>query len=146
MVTSLFRHERIQTTRAKARAVRSTAEKMITRAKVDTVHNRRTVGRDIKDKAVLAKLFVEIGPRFKERPGGYTRMLRIGERAGDASEMVLLELVDASTPSKAQTAPAESKSAKSGQASRKKETTKPRKPPKPRGGAAAAPDDNPADA
>ena len=93
MVTSLFLHERIRTTQAKAQAIRRTAEKMITRAKVDSVHNRRMVGRDLKDKAVLAKLFVEIGPRFKERPGGYTRILKIGLRPGDAAEMVLLELV-----------------------------------------------------
>ena len=93
MVTSLFKYERIRTTKAKAREIRRTAEKMITRAKVDSVHNRRMVARDIKDKAILAKLFVDIGPRFVARPGGYTRMLKIGRRAGDASEMVLLELV-----------------------------------------------------
>lgn len=93
MVTSLFKYERIRTTKAKAREIRRSAEKMITRAKVDSVHNRRMIARDIKDKAILAKLFVDIGPRFKERPGGYTRMLKIGHRRGDASEMVLLELV-----------------------------------------------------
>ena len=97
MVTSLFLHERIRTTKAKAQAIRRTAEKMITRAKVDSVHNRRMVGRDLKDKAVLAKLFVEIGPRFKERPGGYTRMLKIGPRPGDGAQMVLLELVGEAT-------------------------------------------------
>ena len=94
MVTSLFRHERIQTTKAKAQAIRRTAEKMITRAKIDSVHNRRMVARDIKDKSILAKLFTEIAPRFKDRPGGYTRVLKIGFRKGDASQMVLLELVD----------------------------------------------------
>src|SRR6056297_1780525 len=93
MVTSLFKYERIRTTKAKAREIRRTAEKMITRAKVDSVHNRRMIARDLKDKAILAKLFVEIGPRFRTRPGGYTRMLKIGHRAGDASEMVILELV-----------------------------------------------------
>lgn len=93
MVTSLFKYERIRTTKAKAREIRRTAEKMITRAKVDSVHNRRMVARDLKDKAILAKLFVDIAPRFKERPGGYTRMLKVGYRRGDASEMVLLELV-----------------------------------------------------
>lgn len=96
MVTSLFRHERITTTKAKARAIRRTAEKMVTRAKVDTVHNRRTIGKLIKDQAVLAKLFTDIGPRFKSRPGGYTRMLKIGQRYGDATEMVILELVERS--------------------------------------------------
>jgi large subunit ribosomal protein L17 len=94
MVTSLFKHERITTTKAKAQAIRRTAEKMITRAKVDSVHNRRMIARDLKDKSTLAKLFVEIAPRYKERPGGYTRVLKIGHRLGDAAEMVLLELVE----------------------------------------------------
>jgi large subunit ribosomal protein L17 len=94
MVTSLFRHEKVKTTKAKALEVRRAAEKMITRAKTDSVHNRRLVGRDIKDKAILAKLFVDIGPRFKDRPGGYTRILKLGPRPSDAAEMVLLELVD----------------------------------------------------
>ena len=94
MVTSLFKYERITTTKAKALAVRQNAEKMITRAKADSVHNRRMVGRRIKDQSVLAKLFTVIGPRFKERPGGYTRILKLGKREGDAAEMVLLELVE----------------------------------------------------
>ncbi len=98
MVTSLFRHERIRTTKAKAREIRRTAEKMITRAKVDSVHNRRMVGRDVKDQEILAKLFVDIAPRFVSRPGGYTRMLKIGRRSGDASEMVILELVREELP------------------------------------------------
>jgi large subunit ribosomal protein L17 len=94
MATSLFRYERITTTKAKALAVRRTAEKMITRAKVDSVHNRRTIGKDIKDKEILAKLFTEIGPRNANRPGGYTRILKIGKRKGDAADMVILELVE----------------------------------------------------
>lgn len=93
MATSLFRYERIKTTKAKALAIRRTAEKMITKAKNDSLHNRRMVGRDIKDQAVLAKLFTDIGPRYKSRPGGYTRILKLGHRQGDAAEMVLLELV-----------------------------------------------------
>lgn len=103
MLTSLFRYERIRTTKAKALAVRRTAEKMITRAKLDSVHNRRMINRDIKDQAVLAKMFTEIGPRFKERPGGYTRVLKLGPRASDAAEMVILELLpqDAEEPKKA---------------------------------------------
>ena len=87
MLTSLFRHERIRTTKAKALAVRRTAEKMITRSKVDSVHNRRMIGRDIKDKAILAKMFTEIGPRYQQRPGGYTRVLKLGPRRGDAAEI-----------------------------------------------------------
>ena len=94
MMTVLFKHERITTTRAKAKEVRREAEKMITRAKEDSVHNRRTVGKKITDEAILAKLFTELGPRFKERNGGYTRILRIGERKHDAADMVVLELVD----------------------------------------------------
>jgi large subunit ribosomal protein L17 len=94
MVTSLFTHERITTTQAKALAIRSVAEKMITRAKEDSVHNRRLVGARITDQAVLNKLFVEIAPRFKQRPGGYTRIYKLGQRPGDATEMVILELVD----------------------------------------------------
>ena len=93
MVTSLFKYERITTSKAKAREIRRTAEKMITRAKVDSVHNRRTVGKDIKDQEILAKLFTDIGPRFVSRPGGYTRMLKLGPRPTDATEMVILELV-----------------------------------------------------
>lgn len=93
MVTALVLHERIRTTSAKAKAIRRTAEKMVTRAGVDSVHNRRIIGRNIKDKAALAKLFTDIGPRFKERPGGYTRILKIGQRTSDGAEMVILEFV-----------------------------------------------------
>ncbi len=94
MVTSLFKYERIQTTKAKALEIRKTAEKMITRAKVDSVHNRRIIAKNITNKAVLNKLFTEIAPRFTERPGGYTRILKMGFRKGDAAEIVLLELVE----------------------------------------------------
>ena len=94
MVTALFRYERIRTTLAKARAVSRTAERLITRARADSVHNRRQAARRIGDKEVLAKLFTDIAVRFRERPGGYTRVVKLGQRYGDASEMVLLELVD----------------------------------------------------
>lgn len=94
MVISLFKYERIKTTKAKAREVRRIAEKLITRAKVDTVHNRRIVSKRIHEKSILAKLFKDIAPRFTSRPGGYTRILKLGQREGDASEMVLLELVE----------------------------------------------------
>lgn len=94
MVTSLFKYERIQTTKAKAIEVRRVAERLITRAKIDTVHNRRIIQKHIYDEAILAKLFNEIAPRFSERPGGYTRMLKLGKREGDASEIVFLELVE----------------------------------------------------
>lgn len=94
MVTSLFRYERVTTTQPKALEVRRTAEKLITRSKVDTVHNRRQVARFISDEAVLAKLFNDIGPRMKDRKGGYTRVLKLGFREGDAAEVAILELVD----------------------------------------------------
>ena len=93
MVTSLFRYERIETTKAKALEIRRMAEKMITRAKVDSVNTRRLVGRDIKDEAILAKLFTQIAPLFVDRNGGYTRILKTGNRLGDAAQMVILELV-----------------------------------------------------
>jgi large subunit ribosomal protein L17 len=94
MVTSLFRHERIKTTKAKALEIRRSAEKLITRAKVDSVHNRRIVSSRLFDEGIVAKLFTVIGPRMKERKGGYTRILKLGERYGDAAEVVILELVD----------------------------------------------------
>jgi large subunit ribosomal protein L17 len=94
MVTSLFRYERITTTKAKALEVRKAAEKLITRSKVDSVHNRRQAARYIQDETVLAKLFADIGPRMKDRTGGYTRILKLGFRQGDAADMVILELVD----------------------------------------------------
>jgi large subunit ribosomal protein L17 len=94
LIMALFTFERITTTKAKALAARQEAEKMITRAKVDSVHNRRIIGRRLTDEGVLAKLFVDIGPRFEKRPGGYTRILKLGQRYGDAAEMVILELVD----------------------------------------------------
>ncbi|HON88685.1 MAG TPA: 50S ribosomal protein L17 [Spirochaetia bacterium] len=94
MTTMLFKHERIITTKAKAIEVRRVAEKMITRAKEDSVHNRRVIASRIKDEAVLAKLFNEIGVRMKERNGGYTRILKLGMRKNDAAKLVVLELVD----------------------------------------------------
>lgn len=94
MVTSLFRFERITTTKSKALEVRKAAEKLITRSKVDSVHNRREVAKFIADEKILNKLFTEIGPRMKDRNGGYTRVLKIGFRQGDAADMVILELVD----------------------------------------------------
>lgn len=96
MVTSLFTHERITTTKSKALEVRRHAEKMVTRAKVDSVHNRREIAKTITQDDVLAKLFTVLGPRFKTRAGGYTRILKLGQRYGDAAEMVILEFVERS--------------------------------------------------
>jgi large subunit ribosomal protein L17 len=94
MVTSLFNHERITTTKAKAMEIRRAAEKLITRAKEDSVHNRRIVSSRLFDEGIVAKLFTDIAPRMKERMGGYTRVIKLGERQGDAAEVVILELVD----------------------------------------------------
>ena len=94
MVTSLLKYERIETTKAKALEVRKMAEKLITRGKTDSVHNRRVAARYIYDETVVNKLFKEIGPLFAERNGGYTRILKTGNRLGDAAEMVILELVE----------------------------------------------------
>jgi len=94
MVTSLFRYGRIKTTKAKALEIRRSAEKMITRAKLDSVHNRRIVSARLYDEGIVAKLFTDIAPRMKERNGGYTRVLKLGQRQGDAAQVVILELVD----------------------------------------------------
>lgn len=97
MVTSLFRHERIRTTAPKAKVARRYAERMITFGKRGTLHARRQAARFINDETVLKKLFEEIAPSFSERNGGYTRIVRIGVRRGDASDMAILELVTQST-------------------------------------------------
>jgi large subunit ribosomal protein L17 len=93
-VTSFLEKERIQTTLAKAKAVRPMAEKMITLAKKNSLHTRRQALSYIYKKDVVKKLFKDIGPRFMERPGGYTRIIKVGPRAGDGAEMAVLELVD----------------------------------------------------
>jgi len=95
LVTSLFRHERIQTTVPKAKEARQLAERLITYAKAGDLTSRRQAAKKLNDTAVLQKLFSEIGPRYAERPGGYTRILRLsGNRKGDNAELAILELVD----------------------------------------------------
>ncbi len=105
MVTSLFRYERITTTKAKALEVRKAAEKLITRAKVNNYHNQRIAAKFIADDKILYKLFNDIAPRMskptedgRERKGGYTRILKMGFRQGDAADVVILELVDYKLP------------------------------------------------
>jgi large subunit ribosomal protein L17 len=93
LVTALFEHERIKTTLPKAKESRRFADRMITFATKNTLAARREVGSFISDKTVLKKLFDVIGPRFAGRPGGFTRVLRLGPREGDGAEMALLELV-----------------------------------------------------
>ena len=125
MVTSLFRYERITTTKSKALEVRKSAEKLITRAKEDTVHNRREVAKFIADEKILNKLFTEISPRMKDRNGGYTRVLKLGYRQGDAADVVILELVDHKLDNEAK----EEKSSKKADSSepKAKKTTKAKK-------------------
>ena len=94
LATSLFRHERIETTTAKAKELRPYAERLITLARRGDLHARRLVARKIQDREVLGKLFDEISPRYAERPGGYTRILKLGNRKGDAAEISLIELVN----------------------------------------------------
>lgn len=94
MVTSLIAHEHVSTTSARAREVSRKAEHMITFAKRGGLHARRQVLRHIADKAVVAKLFEEIGPRYAERNGGYTRVIKAGPRRGDGAEICIVELVD----------------------------------------------------
>ena len=95
LVTSLFasEHGRIRTTLPKAKEARKVAERLITCAKRDDLHSRRLVLRTVADKAVVHKLFAEVAPSFATRPGGYTRVLKLGPRRGDNAEMALLELV-----------------------------------------------------
>jgi large subunit ribosomal protein L17 len=96
LVTSLFRHERIVTTTPKAKEIKRFADRFITLAKQATPHARRLAHRDVRDVEVLNKLFDTLGPRFKDRRGGYTRLVRVGRRAGDAAEMAMIELVERS--------------------------------------------------
>jgi len=93
LASSLFEHGRIETTTAKAKELRPYAERLITLARKGDIHSRRLAGRKIQNRDVLGKLFDEIGPRYMERPGGYTRILKLGNRQGDAAEMSLIELV-----------------------------------------------------
>ena len=98
MACSLIEHEVIRTTVPKAKELRRVAEPLITLAKSDSVANRRLAFSRMRSKAAVGKLFSEIGPRYQERPGGYTRILKCGFRAGDAAPMAFVELVDRPIP------------------------------------------------
>ncbi|PID79453.1 50S ribosomal protein L17 [bacterium DOLZORAL124_64_63] len=100
MVTSLFEHERITTTVTKAKEARGVAERLITFAKKGDLHSRRMAARKVMEPAVLQKLFDDIGPRYADRQGGYTRILRLGPRRGDNAELAILELVDSTAKRK----------------------------------------------
>ena len=94
MTSSLFRHELIRTTLPKAKELRRTAEPLITMAKSDSVSNRRLAFSRLRDSEIVNKLFTELGPRYEQRPGGYTRILKCGFRPGDKAPMAIVELVD----------------------------------------------------
>ena len=98
MAASLVEHEIIKTTLPKAKELRRVAEPLITLAKSDTVANRRLAFARTRSKATVGKLFTELGPRYHDRPGGYTRILKCGQRAGDAAPMAYIELVDRPLP------------------------------------------------
>ncbi len=102
MAAALFRHERIRTTLPKAKELRRVAEPLITLAKEDTVARRRLAFARLRDKEAVRKLFEELGPRYRERPGGYTRILKMGFRPSDAAPMALVELVDRPQPEEAE--------------------------------------------
>jgi large subunit ribosomal protein L17 len=94
MAASLMRHEVIKTTLPKAKELRRVAEPLITMAGTDSVHKRRLAFARLRDRDVVTKLFNELGPRYKDRPGGYLRILKMGFRTGDKAPMALVELVD----------------------------------------------------
>jgi large subunit ribosomal protein L17 len=94
LMTELFRHERIKTTETKARAIRPEAERLITLARAGDLHSRRQILKEISDKQIVDKLIHVIGPDMAGRPGGYTRVIKLGPRVGDGAPMVYLELVD----------------------------------------------------
>lgn len=93
LTVALINQGRVETTLAKAKAVRPVAEKVISKARTDAAHNRRVVRRTITDREALGKLFGEVGPQYAERQGGYTRIVKLGPRRGDGAEMAVIELV-----------------------------------------------------
>jgi large subunit ribosomal protein L17 len=112
LATQLFEHGRITTTETKARILRPVAEKLITKAKRGDLHNRREVLKTVRDKSVVHTLFTEIAPTFSERPGGYTRITKIGPRKGDNAPMAVIELVTEAYEPKADKKPAKKAAAK----------------------------------
>ena len=109
LATALFEHGRITTTETRARLLRPVAEKLITKAKRGDLHNRREVLKTVRDKSVVHTLFTEIAPTFAERPGGYTRITKIGPRKGDNAPMAVIEIVTEEYVAKAVTTPAATK-------------------------------------
>ena len=132
LALSLFEHERLKTTEAKAKLLRPFAERLITKAKKGDVHNRRQVLSTIEDRAVVHKLFADIAPRFAERNGGYTRILKLGPRNGDGAPMALIELVESAAVTTVETTEEET--------GRRRRLPRPRR----RGAASDLPQDKPA--
>jgi large subunit ribosomal protein L17 len=142
LVTELFRHDRISTTEAKARFMRSEAEHLITMAKRglaeggNAVHARRLAARVITDPDVTKRLFDEVAPRFTERPGGYTRLVKVGPRLGDGAQMAVLELVERGASDKAKEDKAKGKQTKAAEKPQKSKEKTPKssgKPPEGKG-------------
>ncbi len=120
LASSLIKHKRITTTVAKAKALRKYVEPLITKAKDDTTHSRRTVFSYLQDKATVTELFNEVALRIAERPGGYTRIIKLGNRHGDNAEMCLIELVDYNTLLAVGTEEAKAKKKRTRRAGKKK--------------------------
>jgi large subunit ribosomal protein L17 len=119
-LASLIDKERIITTLPKAKELKPLVERLITLGRTDSVHNRRNAARQIHDDTLVAKLFDTLGPRFADRPGGYTRIVKLGPRRGDAAEMAILEFVGFELPTEEKKAPAAAKASK--KAAKAKET------------------------
>ena len=120
MATSLFEHGKIETTLVKAKELRRFAEKLITIAKKNDLHRRRIAVARLRDKAITKKLFDEIAPGYAERVGGYTRILKLAQRRGDAAEMCIIMLVEAGAPAKAEAPKAEAEVKEAPKAEEKK--------------------------
>jgi large subunit ribosomal protein L17 len=143
-LASLIQSERIITTLPKAKELRPLAEKLITLAKNDSVHNRRTAAKQVPDEGLIAKLFDTLGPRFSTRPGGYTRIMKLGARRGDAAEMAILELVERTADAEAATeAPAMGSRKKAAPAAEASADEKPKRAKKAAASSDAAADEKP---
>jgi len=130
LIVSLFQNERIKTTVVKAKELRRRSERLITRAKDPTLHNKRIVLSRIKDRDAVAKLFDDIAPRYKNVPGGYTRIIRLGRRQGDGAELSYVEFVGAESSAKKKSKATAKPSAKTSSKSTAAKKTK-RKSPRP---------------
>ena len=111
-IASMIQHERIVTTLVKAKEVRPLVEKMVTLGKTDSVHSRRLAAQRVTDNGLVQKLFTDLSPRFNDRPGGYTRIVKLGPRRGDGTEMAILEFVDYQLTDSSPQAPTKGKAAK----------------------------------